>query len=374
MTVFSHAQKFWQLTGLLTGLLFALPSQSANDNACLNELPAAHLAPLNIESKYNQNDPTRSTLKTEINAESEQLKADLYAYRRAVVEQADLIIALEGTDRTTALSCLYAMLDAWAIPGAMAHPEATKTGQAVRKWVVAAISTALFKLQETVPAFSAQPSHLLWLKTLADQIVLDYPRATSDQGDRMNNHDYWAAWAVISTSLVLGRDDRLLDWGYLVFDLAMMQVTIDDSSRFGWLPREIARGKLGLEYSNFALMPLVMIAAYAQPNGHPLTESQRFKLDRLISFTAQGLHDITPVADYFDGAQSAVRVDKMAWILPYLGSPLRAPSDSPAGKIYLSEQNNLDSYGPLGGNMRILFPVSWPPRPQAPSKPSISFQ
>ena len=89
----------------------------------------------------------------------------------------------------------------------MTASKASKQGEAVRKWFLAAVATNMMKAQ-ALTDWQPDPVQRQWLAALADR-VQRYMTPRRQRLDLYNNHDYWSCWAVMATGLVLNDPDRL---------------------------------------------------------------------------------------------------------------------------------------------------------------------
>lgn len=146
---------------------------------------------------------------------------------------------------------------------------------------------------------------------VAEQVVVDW----SDRPEsKRNNHDYWAAWSVMITSIVLNRQD-LFDWANTGLRQGLAQVDND-----GFLPNELKRSTRALSYHNYSIQPLVMLAVFAETNQVELTEAERLALVRLATITIEGLS--SPI--FFEQKTGAKQIQdglatnySLAWLEPY---------------------------------------------------------
>ena len=105
---------------------------------------------------------------------------------------------------------------------------------------------------------------------------------------RVNNHSYWAAWAIMATAVVTDRRD-LFDQSLAMYRTAASQV---DSE--GFLPNELRRKQRAFSYHNYAIQPLVMIALFAHSNGVEVTAENDKALQRLGDRILSGFDNQQP--------------------------------------------------------------------------------
>lgn len=215
-------------------------------------------------------------------------------FEKFLATQTDAII--KGKTGGKTLECILTTLLSWAENSDLLGQTKNHTGKAVRKWTLAAISSNLLKIDAVASSYDANRYRRIkeWIAQLADQVVLDYSGLPPQ---KTNNHSYWAAWAVMSSAALLDRQD-LFRWSQQIFIQAMNQ--IDDK---GFLPNELRRRSRARLYHNYALTPLVGIAAFLQANDvNPFTFNNK-GLARLATTVLRSLDD----PDYFTQAAGAVQ-------------------------------------------------------------------
>jgi poly(beta-D-mannuronate) lyase len=189
-------------------------------------------------------------------------------------------------------------------------------GQSVRKWALATMAISYLKLTQTnsTPPMPTRLSSISksiienWLVMVAEDVRKHYSHRPIE---KVNNHDYWAAWAVMATAVISNRED-LFNWSLEKFHLGISQ--IDDQ---GYLPNELKRETRALSYHNFALQPLVWMAVFSEVNDRGLNDSQFRALSKLATSTISGLRDpaifsdLTGYEQYVDGLDTSY---SLAWI------------------------------------------------------------
>jgi poly(beta-D-mannuronate) lyase len=132
--------------------------------------------------------------------------------------------------------------------------------------------------------------------------------------EKINNHEYWAAWAVMATAVALDRRDWF-DWSVAQYRIAAKQVDGE-----GFLPNELKRDTRALGYHNYALGPLTMIAAFAKANGVDLAGENNAALDRLVKRVLAGLDNPKAFEQRTGHKQDVAELkeaSKFAWLEPY---------------------------------------------------------
>ena len=301
-------------------------------------MPPPFTGPLRFTSKF---DPARpkdrvdAARLTRFRSET----AQIVGYEQAVVELSDSYLRVRGGDVRV---CFWAWLDHWSSHRALLSRDANTNGRAIRKWALASIASATLKMHAAGALDSATPRVVAWLGTLARQVQRDYGGRSLD---RINNHDYWAGWAVALVG-VLQNDRGLLDWGMSRYRLA-----IDSVDEQGFLPGELKRGRLSLEYHNFAVQPLIMLAETGMRNDVDLYRLRDGALHRLVAVIADGIRDPESFAERA-GLSRVEPVESpysLVWAVPYA---LRYP-DSPIDPDALGPSSKRATR--LGGDLALSF-------------------
>jgi poly(beta-D-mannuronate) lyase len=179
--------------------------------------------------------------------------------------------------------------------------------------------------------------------------VADIVKSEWKEGaSKFNNHYYWAAWSVMPVSVILNRR-ALFDWSVSVYRTFTTQVDAD-----GYLPLELARNTRALGYHNYALPPLVMIAAFGKANGLDLASEGNHALTRLVERDLQGLASPAMFEAKTGYKQNLEGLDeessKLSWLEPYCWTV----------NCTAQEQQKLAAIRPAGnyrtgGNLTAIF-------------------
>lgn len=344
--------------------LLLLCGQVAAD--CRISLAPPYTGPLLIDSKYDQSDASKSTLANKEDLEGWDSKARIEAFSRQMVEFSNAYLMRESpSHKAMALACMSESLTNWASANALLTDQVSGTGRAVRKWALAALSSTLRKtIILSNGEFVLTDTQRAWLSRVADSVVKDYTPRQDPSFRYFNNHDYWAAWAVASTGMVVN-NQRYIDWGYRVFDLAMQQIELGEQGRIGWLPNEVGRGPLGAEYTHYAITPLALLANHAAENKHPLDRQQNQRLQALANFAV--IAAMKPEAlGQLEGRQRSVPNHKLSWLIPFLAE---FPEHTAALVLYFDQDAKVDGYSQIGG---LIGPLYDTPR-SLPSNASGQF-
>ena len=340
-------------------------TRSNGNYQCERVLP--HTGSMNFTSKYSGSDGARNELNDDAYQEYLEASKNIRNFEKIVIAGAD-DFQVDG-DGSHARDCVMDNLDEWATANALLSDDINHVGQAVRKWALAAASNAYLRVQKSSVklALDQEQSQRIeaWFRKLS-QGVQDY---YSDREPRkVNNHDYWAAWAVMSSAVAT---QECGDWSWALgkFDEAMGQITAE-----GYLPKELSREDRALEYLNYAIQPLTMMAVFAEANGNSLYERYRSRFLALASNVVAGLENPQEIASLTGHSQLTGGLYTpwgIAWMRPWSA----AWEEVPGMATFLEE------YGPakntrLGGDLAFLYAICppWPASddPQPPGNIRIS--
>lgn len=319
---------------------------------CPDRPIAPYTGPLQLESKYVQTDVTKSTQR-QVSRTTTEVRKQINDYLREVVRYGERAGRAETPDQAArALACLDQWLSAWAEAGALETSDVSKTGIAARKWALAAISSLLMKTQaQTGNRFELRPEQRQWLDRLARIVIAEYEPRRRSNFRYFNNHDYWAAWAVTSTGLVLDDRDKV-DWGTQYVREALDRLTRARNGDYAYHRIEVERGKLGAEYTHYALVPISLLVEAAYANGRPLSAEQEQSYRALATFAARAVLEPRGLPE-LKGSQSKVPPHKMIWLLPFLS---RFPDHDWARRLYASVRGEVDNYSQIGGRLGAFYP------------------
>lgn len=318
---------------------------------CPKTPPAAYTGHLQVDSKYDQSDESKTTL-TRLSKDSERIRDRMTKYHGGLQQAiTHFERAQTGAEANYALACLDQWLDAWAEPAALMSRDVSGTGRAVRKWSLAALSSGLLKVRAlSNGGYQLSDVQQAWLQQLADTVIEDYsPRQTLDF-EWFNNHDYWAAWAVASTGMLIG-NNKYLDWADKTLHLAFQQMEPGQAEGYVHLPLETARGQLAVDYTHYALVPLVLLTEAVQFNGRALSEDEHRKLGLLVNFAVGGVLQPDAVPE-LEPQQVRPSEHKMVWLLPFLK---QQPGHELARKLHDQVAEDIGHYGQVGGNIRFFY-------------------
>lgn len=286
--------------------------QSGKGRACA-AMPQPYTAELKFPSKYEGSDKARDNLNPKANARYKAATAGITELEKQVSAMVGDYLA-HGDPAT--LRCVLDWMAGWARAGALERPTTDHTGKSVRKWALASLASSWVRLKfsESRPLDAApDPARDVerWLERLGKLVVDDW----RDQPlEKVNNHEYWAAWAVMATAVALDRRDWF-DWSIQQYKVAARQVDAE-----GYLPNELKRETRALSYHNYSLGPLVMIVAFAKANGVDLQAENNRALDRLARRVLSGV-DNPRTFEAKTGKKQTLEdlqeASKFAWMEPY---------------------------------------------------------
>lgn len=309
--------------------------------------PPPFTGKLEFLSKYDGDGPSKDTINKVAEQRYKQATASIRDYEKGLVKLADTIVKKGKSEAP--LQCMVIWYKTWIAAGALQDTHANSIGKAVRKWALAAASSAWLRVKLAEPASYKQMSPddkatiENWLKSLALQVQQDYSHRGADKA---NNHDYWAAWAVMATAVVIN-DKALFAWSADVYQLAMSQIDAE-----GYLPNELARQSRALGYHNFALQPLVMLHVFLAANHHPAAEFRKREFLQLAEHVLQGISNPALFAlktghqQITDNLPSS---NAMAWIEPF-----NTAFPEAGAAPWISKFRPFSSTR-MGGNMTIIF-------------------
>lgn len=321
--------------------------------ACTKEAPPPYTGSLRLESKYDQRDASKSTLRSSPDADSEQIGKQVKQFIGGLIYASKRFQrAKKPQEVNMALACQDQWLEQWASAGALLNPDASSTGMAARKWALASMAgTVLLTQSASEGKVQLSPAQKTWFTQLGELVIREYDPRRDAKGVYFNNHDYWAAWAVAATGMLVGRDD-FIQWADGNLRRGLAQAVRNSDGTYAYLPLEVARAKLAANYSQYALVPLVLLSESARANGLPWNAEDQQTLDLLANFAARTVLAPDQLPELKGQAQADVAPYKMAWLIPFLQ---RNPSHHLARELYDSEGGEVDNYSQLGGPIQPAY-------------------
>jgi poly(beta-D-mannuronate) lyase len=301
---------------------------------------------LAFPSKYEGSDSERDEINPKSHADYKAQTADINELEKNV---SSLVDDYFHGGHTETRHCVLQWMTRWSRANALESAATTHTGKAVRKWVLASLASSYLRLKFSVSRplqGELQKANQIegWLSDLANIVVSEW----KDQPmEKMNNHEYWAAWAVMATAVVLDRQD-LFAWSMKQYDIAMEQVDAE-----GYLPNELTRGTRAFSYHNYSLLPLTMIAAFANANQvktSPQGEADFHRLAIRVIANLDHPGDFEKKTGRKQNVSDMQEKSKWAWLEPYC----RMFSCEEALLKRIVSLRPIKSYR-LGGNVTLLF-------------------
>ena len=245
--------------------------------ACFDSSISPYTENLILTSKYKGSDKSRSTLNKKAKREYKKQTEKIKALEKRVAKISSSFTRNQYQPDSIA-QCFIQTLYPWAEQQALLSLEINHTGAAVRKWALAAIASNTNIISSTLDKQDPKVVAIFgWIEQLTDLSIKEW----SDRPlEKVNNHDYWAAWAVMSSAVLLNNRDYW-NWSVSKYQEAMSQI---DSE--GYLPNELKRKPRALAYHNYAVTPLVFMHAVMLANAQEV-ESER--LQRLVNRVIVGL-------------------------------------------------------------------------------------
>ena len=328
---------------------FAAPiSRDSKSTRACNPAPKPFTGELKFPSKYEGSDSSRDKLNPKALAKYQQMTQPITDMEKEV--SAMTAGFLHSGDPAT-LQCAIDWLDSWAKADAMEDRTKDHTGKSMRKWMLASLASSWVRLKfsGSHPLDSSDRDKVRevegWLDKLGTLVKDDWRDLPLE---KTNNHTYWAAWAAMADGVALNRRD-LFDWAVDVYRTAMRKQV--DSE--GFLPNELARQTRALNYHNYALEPLAMIAVFAQANGVNLAGEGNNGLQRIANRVLAGVDD----PGLFEGKTGAKQEmndlkepERFAWLEPYC---TLYDCNGPVGQR-LQKLRPLKSHR-MGGDLTELF-------------------
>lgn len=306
--------------------------------------PKPYIGAMLFPSKYQGSDSSRDTLNKEVEKRYRSLTADIRALETLTSRWSDRYLRGDLAAR----ECAISMLEQWASENALLNESIDNMGQSVRKWALATVAINYLQFTEasSKQEISERSKAIIeaWLVKVAES-VRDY---YSDRPIRkVNNHDYWAAWAVMSASVAGSRQD-LFDWS-----VSKLYEGIGQIDNNGLLPNELKRETRALSYHNYAMHPLIWLTVFSKVNGVNLSDKQSEALSSLINQTLAGLHapsKFEKLTGYEQVTDGLISSHNLSWLEVWASTfPVTQEMDR-----YLIELRPMRSTR-SGGNVSVLF-------------------
>ena len=267
---------------------------------------------LSFESRYTADDPSRSEIDIEAEADAKAALAPLDAFISALTQQTDQ--ALSEGDRAGA-ACVADALSQWARADALAEL-GSQTAQLTVGSRLAALALVAAQVLAAAPPEDTAVVQAWLQRRMAEQMTF---WETAPSGAAAGNLRAWAALAGASVSLVTG---DAVTRGWAAWSLSYVACTAQAD---GSLPQEMRRKHLALRYQLHAVAPLVVGAALLNRQGVSVTGTCDRALDRIVAFTLRDVAKggaesaaITGEAQTIDGGWSELDDFQLSWAEAWL--------------------------------------------------------
>lgn len=308
-------------------------------------VPIAFTEQLIFPSKYAGSDEARDELNQISQARYQAMASLIYDFSADIAKLSSRLYQNEGSVHD--YRCYLQKLSAWANERALLA-DANNTGKAVRKWTLALLSSHYLKLQSVHESHNS--SELIsqravitnWLNELAETVINDYQETTEK---KINNHYYWAAWAVMVTSAVTQSRSQY-QWAQSQYQFAIQQINEE-----GMWPNELKRATRAHQYHNFAIAPIIAMTSILKRNGD-LKQGMSPRLKLLARNVLIGIESTLLFASITGEKQveySITKNGRLAWLPIYF-----ALTDDPLAKTIL-ESYQPSGFTRLGGETKLLF-------------------
>lgn len=327
---------------------------------CQEKPLAPYVGALKLKSKYDQTDDSKSTL-VEKDKNTKYIESYLKNYIHELTKKSKRFQqGLESGNlgkASKAIVCFDAWVESWAAENAMLNPDANSTGKAARKWFLAALSSTILRTQALSNGrYTLSVTQEKWLTNLGNLVIEEYTPRRTQSSVYFNNHDYWAGWAIAATAMVLKNKNpekkEFLIWSGETLRLALQQINVSEYGDYAYLPFEVHRGALGADYSNYAMIPLILMVDTAKTFNQDLSEEDLHKLGQLATFTARAVLEPEKLPEFNGIRQQTVGAHKMVWVLPFLSL---YPQHEWANRLYEKHKEKISAYGQIGGEIKLFY-------------------
>jgi poly(beta-D-mannuronate) lyase len=275
----------------------------------------AHIAPdLVTDGFYRLDDPTHSIIDP-VRQEAYRKSSDgVKNVGMEIVKAAD---TYRSTGSKQAAQCANNQIMTLAQEHALAGRMSSNQAYYVQGWVAGAVAIAYLKVRDARTA-TPQQSELVaaWLQSIGKQTIAYYEEhRKSSQGDRQNNHLYWAGVELAAIG-VAADNSKDFAWAMDTYNTGVDKIQPD-----GTLPLEMARGSRALHYHLYALAPLVLLAEFGEANHMDLYARANGAIHRLVNTSVGGLRDPAPFAKATNVQQEVPKTisgDQIGWAPPYV--------------------------------------------------------
>jgi len=328
------------------GYLAAVQTRPGTAEPC-KQAPPPFTAELDFPSKYAGSGSSRDEINPAADAEFKRATQPITQMEKGF--SASVTKYMHSGDPAL-LQCALGWLSDWAGARALEGNALNHTGKSLRKWSLASISSAYLRLKfsssaplKNYPAEAARAE--AWMSDVADRVKREWP--PDDPTAKINNHYYWAAWAMMATAVATNRRD-LFDQATAIYRVFATQVDPE-----GYLPNELARSSRAAGYHIYAMLPLAMLAAFGKANGTDLEAQGDHALRRLAQRVQLAIDDPASFAAKVGAQQNIDSSDSKSawtWLEPYCWTV----NCTPQLQTRLTSQRPL-AVTRLGGDLTAVF-------------------
>ncbi len=278
---------------------------SFSNLACQDILAPA--ASLETKSKYDQNDASRSEI---LDDSSEKRNEVLKPIRKSISTLATLGVNETDSHNVQVINakCLQRNLVHWAEAGSLTKMETTDAFLArdrlMSEIVLTYIASQKFQKMDAVDGKKVSA----WLSSIASS-TMEFYQFRAGGKSKVNNHRYWAGLSVGSIGYAIASDE-FKQWGERSYQVGVCQV--DEN---GYLPLELGRGELALDYHVYALRPLQAFAQLASQYGDHVDGKCGDGLKRLRKQTLAAIDDPSLISE-LTGIQQGVHAKERSYTKP----------------------------------------------------------
>jgi poly(beta-D-mannuronate) lyase len=254
---------------------------------CSKAPPPPYTGSLHLQSKYDQRDASKSTLRASPDADSERIAKQVKQFIGGLIhagkrfqnakkpQDANMALAcqdqwLEHGPRPAHCSTPTPAVPAWPRAGAGGHGRrrSADPGRSRRQGATDARATALVRPAGRTGDPRVRPT------AHGHRRVLQQPRLLGRLG-------------AAAAGMLVGRDD-FIRWADGNLRRGLAQAVPGADGSYAYLPLE-ARAKLAANYSQYALVPLVLLSESARSHGLAWSRADQQTLDQLASFAARSV-------------------------------------------------------------------------------------
>lgn len=259
--------KFW-----VTAMMLSAPLPAF---AACPPVPAP-VAELSFQSRYQSDDPSRSEIDADAEADAKEALAGLDDFITDLTSRTDTALAAQDRDGA---ACVMAALAVWADGDALSHL-GTDTVQLTLGSRIAALALVAAQVAPVADA-GHTASVKAWLGRRMDEQMVFWETAT--QGAASGNLRAWAGLAGAAVALLTGDG---VTRGWAAWSISYVACTANPD---GSIPQEMGRKHLALHYQVHAVTALTVAAALLEQQQTSVMARCGRALDRIVAFTLDDL-------------------------------------------------------------------------------------